>query len=155
MAYRNAWIYKWNSRGRFHEGKGRDWKEVFESGMEFTGYGFDNPVGRRLIGEVRSGDLVVAYQTNQRAAIGICRVVALQLDSDPRIRFMPLRMFAMPVKLHDLKRSNAHLADVEALRQGPVQSLYRLTSDEAITVLRACGLDESEVRSMLSEPVIT
>ena len=150
MPARCEWMYKWNDKGRFHRGKGRKWDEVFDSGAEFTGYGFDNPFGRKLIPEVAPGDVIIAYQTDRRAAVGICEVLEVETnESEPRLRFVARRRFASPVKLHDLKRSDKQLSEVEALRQGPVQILYRLTPDEAGTVLNACGLTKDEVRRLL------
>jgi predicted RNA-binding protein with PUA-like domain len=150
MHSRRTWLYKWNGLGRFHEGKQRDWETVFDSVEEVPGFGFENAVGQKLLAEVAIGDIIVAYQTEQRAAIGICEICGVErTDSRPHVRFVPRRRFARPAKLHDLKKSNERLREVDALRQGPVQSFYRLTNEEARTVLVACGLTESEVSELV------
>jgi hypothetical protein len=145
----NVWLYKWNDRGQFHAGLGRNWRLAFEQGGRHTGHGFANPVGRALIAKVQAGDLIIAYQTDQRAAIGICRVVGVVPEGDePAVQFEPTLLFANAVKLHELKRSVPELQAVQALRQGPVQSFYELTPGEARTVLAACGVDVNRIATV-------
>jgi Domain of unknown function (DUF3883) len=95
--------------------------------------------------EMSPGDMVLAYQTDLRAAVGLCEVDDLvdyvDEEGEPQRDMMlrPVESFAEPVKLHELKRTDPVLAGARALRPGWPQTLYATTPEEARALLTACN----------------
>ncbi|MGB9623809.1 MAG: protein NO VEIN domain-containing protein [Phycisphaerae bacterium] len=140
---RKLWVYKCNARGQWASG---DWALFFDdpdSGeWGNTRDHIHNPAARKIAREeMQRGDLVLAYQTDRRTAIGLCEVVKLKKDADGEVTIFlkPLERFPEPVPIHDMKRSNPGLREVRALRPAVVQALYETSPEEARTLLEACG----------------
>jgi len=127
-----------------------DWEDLFAGGTQE--WGSTRTIGsavslRILREEISPGDLVLALQTDRHAAIGLCQVA--RLDDYPAVDgsterdliLEPIERFEQPVRLYELKKRRSDLAQVEALRQGPVQSLYATTAAEARLLLKICEMD--------------
>jgi Domain of unknown function (DUF3883) len=145
------WVYKCNARNPPQRVVSGDWEDFFAGGTQE--WGTTQTIGsavslRILREEMNVGDLVLAVQTDRRAAIGVCRVAEFDdyPGDDDRIEreliLEPVQLFERPVKLYDLKKTRSALARVQALRQGPIQSLYATTAAEARVLLRVCGVEE-------------
>jgi len=148
---RRLWVYKVNSRGEPYQSGRGDWKEIFrKAGVTKWGgtWSTTNPVSLRFFQEMRPGDLVLAYQTDRRVAVGLCEVVRFSRDrADLYLR--PVERFEPPVKLHELKKHDPRLLRVKALRGGPIQTIYDTTKDEAEILLRACGSTRARSRAAI------
>jgi len=127
------WVYKCNARNPSRRVASGDWEDLFAGGTQEWGStrAIGSAVSLRILREeMTPGDLVLAVQTDRRAAIGLCQVA--RLDDNPAgdgrmerdLILEPIEFFGQPVKLYALKKRHRSLARVEALRQGPVQSLH-------------------------------
>jgi hypothetical protein len=144
---RRLWIYKCNAANLTYQTAWGDWTEFFASELPQAWGGTwatRSAASLRLIwNEVAKGDLVLAYQSNLRAAIGLCEVDDLDDYEDEggfqrEIILRPVERFLRPVKLHDLKSSIPELASVKALRPALIQTIYATTIEEANVLLAAC-----------------
>jgi hypothetical protein len=128
-----------------HQRSYGDWEWFFENpgdGRWGGTWGIGNPASRRiLLKEIQAGDLILAYQTDRRAAIGICEVLDLAEDQEgeTEIFLKPIERLARPVDILSLKRSDPSVAEIRAFRQGQVQTLYETSQEEARTLLEVCG----------------
>lgn len=140
------WVYKCNARNQPHQTAYGDWSEFFADpgDGEWGGtWATANPASRRIVSErMKTGDLVLAYQTDLRAAIGLCRVVRLvdEDDGETRLYLEPIERFPEPVDILSLKKRDPEVAAIRAFQQGRVQTLYETTEEEAATLLRVCGV---------------
>jgi Domain of unknown function (DUF3883) len=91
------------------------------------------------------GDVILAYQTDLQAAVGLCELTDLidyiDQDGEPQreMWLRPIERFPQPVKIHQLKGADPVLAGARALRRGWPQTLYATTPQEAAALLAACG----------------
>ena len=96
------WIYKCNTND---EGNHGDWTEFFSSRRGRGGWGGGwciRNAGSRIIlfEEMQIGDLILAWQTDARAAMGLCRVIDLPGEGDEReIQMETIKRFNPPVRL--------------------------------------------------------
>lgn len=139
----SLWIYKNNASGHDQQLSAGDWDEFFENKGDGTWGGTDTMGPRNrtiLLEEMRRGDLVLAWQSDRRAAVGVLRFDGI-VDSGQfqRIRLTPLRRFDVPVPILDLRRSVPDLAHVAAFQPGFPRTLYRTTAAEARLLLDVCG----------------
>lgn len=130
-----------------------DWSEFF-GGPQPADWGGSETMGSTsslnfLWNEMKRGDLVLAWQTDKRVAVGLCRVHNLEdrIDSDGEAqRELILRLegepFSPPVPLLDLKKSNSALAKVRAFSAGYPATLYSTSAEEAKVILNACGVSK-------------
>ena len=92
--------------------------------------------------ELSMGDLILSWQTDRSAAIGVCEVTRLTTDRQGhrRLYLRPVERFPKPVKLHQLKRTtHPELMTVGALKPGVIATIYETTRPEAFQLLGACG----------------
>ena len=135
------WVYKNNAQQL------GNW-EYFFDGPQPDDWGGSETIHNHesldiLWNRMARGDQVLAWQTDRRAALGLCRVVDLDDKSvlgERRIILEGSR-FQTPVRLLDMRKADptGALARVRAFAQGHVGSLYETTSSEARVLLRACG----------------
>jgi len=142
------WVYKCNTAQHDHQWSWGDWDDVLMADGPVP-WGTTELIGsalsRRLIEhEMAVGDLVLAWQTNRAAAVGLCRITKLEryvdLEGDEQTQIYLQRVGEpfVPVKLHQLKRTNTALAKVRALQPAFVGTIYETTPREAVALLRAC-----------------
>jgi predicted RNA-binding protein with PUA-like domain len=157
-----------------------DWEEVFSVSdpIRWGGaWATSNAMSIHIFEkELTAGDLVLAWQTDKKAAIGIAEVVGFEdveedvivIDENddgtfteseevlsfPHVLLKARERFPKAVRLHDLKKTtNPELANVSALKQGNVATIYRTTRSEARMLLNACNshyavdFEEGEVGS--------
>jgi serine/threonine protein kinase len=100
------WVYKCRSTSDAAEG---DWNYFFEE-MDGRGEWGGTWVTRSASSlksireKLQVGDLVLAWQTDKRWALGLCRVIALPRDGDEvAIELEAVTRFAQPVKLLDYR----------------------------------------------------
>lgn len=139
------WVVKWNWSSQFADSG--DWREFFKLGKEDEcggDWGTHNHASLAAFREMTPGDFVLAYQTNLKAALGLCHITRLPRTSKGKAPYCrPVCAFDLPVKLHELKHTIPDLKQVRALRQGLVQTCYATTMEEARVLLRACGTHAS------------
>ncbi len=144
------WVYKCNARNPPPGVVVADWEQFFREGRREWGstQAIRSAVSLRVLREeMAEGDLVLAIQTDRRAAMGLCRVAEFDdyRGADGRwerdVILESLRRFHPPVRLYELKKAQRALTQVKALQQGPVQTLYATTPREARILLEACGVE--------------
>jgi hypothetical protein len=142
------WFYKCNVRPN-GTGTSGDWlAEVFSSSDTVVWPGHSGSgsaeVHRALDERMSVGDVVVAFQTNRRAIMGMCRVN--EVVGDPGavdLVLAPIHCFATPFRVHEarvgtsLERCGALIGRV-ALRE--------LTRDEMVTLVDLSGAPKRVLR---------
>ena len=141
---RRLWVYKCNATDPNNEGQG-DWDYFFKK-MRGRGRwgGTDcifNPSSRQiLLEEMKKGDLVLAWQTDRRVAIGLCVVDLLQImGGEANIHLKKLMVFPGSVAILGHKKSSRALAEGKAFVQGKLGTLFETTPEEAQEIARLCG----------------
>jgi hypothetical protein len=146
------WVYKCNNRQHEHQISWGDWRDFFRlaKGRPLdwggTGYIGSGSSLRIIRHEMQPGDLVLAWQTDRREAVGLCRVHDLRpSEGDDEIEWEiilePVEEFDPPVKLAAMKKRDPALAAVKAVRAGLIATLYGTTYVEARVLLDRCGVD--------------
>ena len=103
---------------------------------------FDEEPDRSDLGRGTKGDLILAWQSDLAAAVGLCEVVGWEKSSGEGTDLVlrPIEVFTRPVRLHDLKKTtHPELKTVASLKQGNAATIYPTTAKEARTLLAACG----------------
>src|SRR6266545_5406345 len=114
------WVYKCNARNPPRRVVSGDWEDFFAGGTQEWGstQTIGSAVSLRILREEMSvGDLVLAVQTDRRAAVGLCRVAELiDYADDGRMErdliLEPVQLFERPVRLHELKKTRPALVRV-------------------------------------------
>src|SRR4051812_13557421 len=88
----NVWVYKCNRNEQdFAEAVG-DWQDVFDTKRSVKWGGSwctNNPQSKHFFNEgVAAGDLVLAYQTDDRNIIGVCEVTRITGKPNERILYL-------------------------------------------------------------------
>jgi hypothetical protein len=136
-----------------------EWTDVFDkSGPVSWGgaWATKSPTSIEIFeDELSTGDLILAWQTDKGAAIGVAEVVGTEvsdlkwldnsadkgyvIDSVEHVLLEARERFPRPVRLHVLKKTtHPELARVPCLQQGYVETIYRTTRADARKLLRAC-----------------
>lgn len=135
------WLYKNNTAGG-PAGYCGDWASmVFNdaSQKQWGGhYATRSPqVGRRLDEDVRSGDVVVAYQTDTRCIVGFCVITKVVGPvGDRRLHLKPIELLSVPFPIHDRKAGTC--LELSWAVRGPVM-LAELTSAEMQELITLTG----------------
>lgn len=145
------WVYKCNAEKGPHQSSWGDWNDFFSNprdGRWGGSWGIKNPISLDILWHrMKPGDLVLAYQTDKQAAIGLCRLERfIDQYGEREMVLKPMERFARSVKLHALKKTNPALAQVRALRRGIIQTLYETSRGEARALLVACGASHQTER---------
>ncbi|HSH59559.1 MAG TPA: DUF3883 domain-containing protein [Acidimicrobiales bacterium] len=157
------WVYKCNANDHSPQISRGDWLEFY---TKYDGgeWGGSTTMASHasldiLWNRMRPGDLVLAWQTDRRHAVGLCTVNRLDdwTDSDGEAqRDMILEshgeVFSPPVPLLDLRKTDHQLASVRCFRQGQVSTLYETSAGEARILLKACGLSSRKLSQAGSSP---
>src|SRR5665213_2211322 len=139
------WVYKCNRNPQEYSSADGDWEEVFSGTSEVAWGGSRctrNPVSKSIINErMRKGDLVLAYQTNERSIVGVCGLTNIIGEWDDRHLYLkPLHRFEPPVLIHELKLSTPSLRRISAFTGCQPQTIYDVPSQEIQLLERACGI---------------
>ena len=142
------WIYKCNNRpnGR---GTSGDWlAEVFSSAEPVVWPGHSGSgaaeVHQALDERMSIGDVVVAFQTNRRAIMGMCRVTGVVGDPGAiDLVLEPIHCFGEPFRVHEA-RAGTSLERCAALI-GRV-TLRELSRDEMVTLIDLSGAPKRVLR---------
>jgi hypothetical protein len=143
------WVYKCNVERRAMQIAAGDWDDFFGEPQPSAWGGSDTMRNKSSLSILRNkaavGDLVLAWQTNRKEAVGLCRIHELQDWTDEngvQQRTMVLNLIGEPfspaVRLLDIRKSNAALARVRAFRPGYPATLYETSAQEARTLLKVC-----------------
>jgi hypothetical protein len=141
------WVYKNNAKGHGYQTATGDWDSFFAESGDGTwgGVATMGRTSRKLMDEMRRGDLVLAWQSDRRRAIGVLRFDGLAHSTDgARMRFTPLARFTTPVPLLELRDAVDGLADINAFKSGFPQTLYRTSQSEARLILDVCGYNRAK-----------
>lgn len=139
MPTSNLWVYKCNVNSAAQG----EWEWFFEEWSPGDWGGTRttrDPISLRIIREeIRSRDLVLAWQTDKRKMMGLCEVTKLEpkgrkRDLDFEIHLRSLKRFEPPVP-------RDQLPDVPALTPGSQGTLRGVSGSDARRLLRACGAD--------------
>lgn len=142
----NVWVYNCNRNEQEFARAYGDWQDVFRNpktrqwgGSWCTG----NSVSKNIMNELmRDGDLVLAYQTNDRNLVGVCRLVRITGERNERLLFMkPQHRFDPPVAIHELKGQIPALRSVSAFSGGFPQTVYAVSARERQILERACAVN--------------
>ena len=103
------WLYKCNTEGG-PAGYWGDWESMVfhqRKATEWGGhYSSQSPrVWRALDEDVAKGDVVIAYQTDDKAIIGSCVITAVRGPvGDRKIFLRPVKKLRQPLKVHRAKQ---------------------------------------------------
>jgi len=108
-----------------------DWERVFAGGVRLWG----QPNRIPKLNDLRSGDLLLAYQSNRNELVGVARVLGFARYRGSRhVKVVPVE--SIGVKVRPLKKQDPRIGALDALRQGPVQTLYAVSKSDAEYLLR-------------------
>jgi len=131
MAY---WMYKCDSRGRTGRDSG-DWRFVFSGESKTWGRLETLPE----LGNLRRGDIVLAYQSDRNELVGVVRVTGLvRKRGGLHLGVQPVEVIG--AKVRPLKKQDRRIAAIPALQQGPVRTLYEMRPSDAEYLLRKARL---------------
>jgi hypothetical protein len=109
-----------------------DWQEFFTNDrIDRWGTTKDVPE----LSKAKTGDTIIAYQTDRNEIVGSARVVGFKTKgANKHLMLKPLEMIG--AKVRPLKQSDPKIRTISALRQGPIHTLYRISSIEAKRLLQ-------------------
>ena len=132
MAY---WIYKCNSKFLPYQSAGGDWNDFFEAKRPRV---WGSTEWSPEIGQIAVGDTMLCYQTDRNELVGLAEVAELR----KRRGYLDLILKQgeeIRAKIRPLKVKFEDVADIPALRQGPVQTFYPITAADVRILLGAAG----------------
>lgn len=143
------WLYKNNAQEGGPSGYSGDWgPDVFEPGetVEWGGHYSTRSleVAKYLNEDVRVGDVIVAYQTDDKAIVGFCRLERITGPlNDKRLWLRPLHQLTTPLLIHSVKKGTKLEHSVAI--NGPVM-LRKLDSTEMQVILKLAGAPSALLR---------
>lgn len=123
------WVYKCNSKNNDYQSAFGDWADFF-SEYEESEWGSSEYV--RDLHLLKKGDMVIAYQTDRNEIVGLAKVTQSCLK-DGYLRLEPTE--SIGTKVRPLKKANSRINDIDALKQGPIRTIYRIENDEVELLL--------------------
>jgi hypothetical protein len=128
------WVYKCNNSESDHKVYAGDWSVFFDSPDEFSDWGSTEVVPK--LRQLVPGDMVVAYQTNRNALVGLAKVHDMVDVGDGELEVVlePVQRWS-EIKVKPF-RSNPDFAAIRAFAPGFPRTLYALREDEYRTLLR-------------------
>lgn len=143
------WLYKNNRAVGGPSGYWGDWYDgVFSQNktVEWGGHHStrSREVAAKLNEDVSVGDVVVAYQTDEKAVVGFARITRITGGvDDRRLHLKPLHYLAQPFEIHKHKKGTP-LENSPAVN-GPVM-LRELTKEQMATLVDLAGAPTSVIR---------
>lgn len=144
FANQRLWIYKCNAK----EGVRGNWDYFFDNVIDELDWGStrddsikSNASRKILRQEMQVGDLILAWQSDMKVAIGLCRVAELENDGDDvTILLETVNRFKKPVNLLEWKKKYPALRDGIGFQQGSAGTIHATTAPEAAAILKICGV---------------
>lgn len=143
------WLYKNNAQEGGPSGYSGDWiQEVFKPGktVEWGGHHStrSREVAKHLNEDVRVGDVIVAYQTDDKAIVGFCRLERIAGPPDgKRLWLRPLHQLTTPLLIHSVKKGTN--LEYSVAINGPVM-LRELGSAEMQVIVKLAGAPSALLR---------
>lgn len=140
------WLYKNNRAEGGPAGFWGDWYDGVFSQNESVEWGghystLSPEVAIRLNEDVAAGDVVVAYQTDDKAVVGFARIAKITGGPDSRKLYLkPLHFLAQPFEIHKHKKGT--VLENSAAVNGPVM-MRELTKEEMATLVDLAGAPRS------------
>ena len=150
----SLYVYKCNSNDEDNQG---DWNHFFDRQKGRGRWGgtwcIRNPCSAKILRErLQVGDYILAWQTNERAAYGICLVERLPVKGNEiTIHLKLIERFDPPVRLLSHKKTVPALANGSAFVQGKLGTLFDTASDEAASILELCNASKAVKRRFKRE----
>lgn len=120
------WVYKCNALRREYQSASGDWDEVFAKTKSIE---WGSTAWTPELKKTRSGDKVLAYQTDRNELVGMVRVV--RKDQHRGYTSIVVRpMEELRAKVRPLKKASRRIAKIPALQQGPVHTLYEISASD-------------------------
>ncbi len=133
------WVYKCNGTNQGYQRTWGDWSVVFDQEAPY-------PWGRLSVvpelAQLRTGDTILAYQTNGNTLVGTAEVAKIHRG---RIYLRPRERLG--VRVRPLKQKSPRVASIPAFRPGPIQTLYDITPEDADALLAAARADRDGTSS--------
>lgn len=149
------WIYKCNSQNHDYQISVGDWNDFFNGGS--NGH-WGSTQWTPALYELKKGDMVIAYQTDRNELVGVAKV-RQSCKVDTYLYLDPIEVIG--VKVRPLKRLNSKVAEIPALKPGPIMTVYPISPSDVRHLLKAAGakyksygkgLKNSVVASSVLEP---
>ncbi|MFO0905715.1 MAG: hypothetical protein U0939_22095 [Pirellulales bacterium] len=140
------WIYKCNLRNGEHQRHYGDWSWFFEKAKEHDPLRWGTTEVVDQLEELSKDDTILAYQTDRNELVGVARVAEMR-KSGPFTDVMLSPVETIGAKVRPLKKADKRIAEIDALKAGPIKTLYKLTGPEAKLLISAA---KESVRSKAS-----
>ena len=128
------WIYKCNGLGMNYQRAVGDWQDYF-AGDRRKQWG--STKWTPPLEALRKGDMIIAYQTDRNALMGLLRV--RQTCEKDTYLYLDVVESVTPVRVRPLKRSDRQIAIIQALQPGPIRTIYEISYADAKRLLMAAG----------------
>jgi hypothetical protein len=127
------WVYKCNSKKRDYQVDYGDW-EWFFNRRRIGGWGTTENIPS--LAKLRSGDMIIAYQTDRNELVGICRMARFKKAGLYKtVHLEPLERIG--IKVRPLKEADPRVAAIPAFQGGPIMTLYSISEDDVRLLLKA------------------
>ena len=149
---RALWVYKCNRKSAV----GGDWHDVFKQtavvrwgGSSVT----NNPVSIRILNEhIKPDDLILAYQTDDRLLVGICRVSRITGNAGDKVIYLkPVHEFSKPIPIHEVRQRRKDVHRIKAFAPGFAQTLYAVSPAERRIIESVCHEAEVTIQGFEEE----
>lgn len=125
-----TWIYKCNATHSAGPQTG-DWRDLFDQGDET--WGDDTLKGMKA---VRTGDQIIAVQSDRHELVGTARVLGFTtIRGRRRVRLRALEL--IKAKIPPLKKASRAIGAIPALSGGPIATIYGISNADADLLLTA------------------
>lgn len=127
------WIYKCNAQKHPRQVVFGDWDEFFQDNKAQS-WGSTEWVPALI--KAARGDVVIAYQSDRNELVGLARVIGhSRRGKYSDLILKPLH--TIRVKVRPLKQADKAVYNIPALRPGPIQTLYDISTVDAHRLLKA------------------
>jgi hypothetical protein len=142
------WVYKCNRRGQYGPYHG-DWERVFTTK---TAVPWGNTADIPRLEQLEVGDRLLCYQTDRNVIVGLAKVVGYRRENGGR-RWKVQAIKRTGARVRPLKQADRRIAHIKALQGGPIQTIYRISSDEARLLIGAAEAQQNKARNDLRNRV--
>ena len=125
------WVYKCNTDQHEHQKYWGDWDDVFAEGGVM---GWGDSEGCDQLSALKSGDIVIAHQSNREELVGLCEVIGYE-EKDAKHHLMLKAIEEIRVSMPELKEFDERIESLKAYAQGYVRTIYSITTAEALHLI--------------------